>query len=148
MPKKAKPSVKFYSALGRRKTATARARLYLSTQEVLIKDQKLKKGEIYVNNISIEKYFPDPFAKAKYTKVFQITNTQNHFITTVLVEGSGKTGQLDAMVLAIARAICIYDPKLKTILRANGFITRDSRARQRETPGLMGARKQKQSPKR
>lgn len=139
---------KIYYGNGRRKTATARARLYPASAEVVIGGQKLSKGNIYVNGISIEKYFSDPFSKAKYLEVFSITNTVDHFITTVQVEGSGKPGQLGATTLAIARALCTMNPELKTILRKKGFMTRDPRARERKKPGLMGARKQKSSPKR
>ncbi len=141
-----KPGV--YFGNGRRKTATARARLYLPNQEIVVGGQKLSKGDVYVNNLPIEKYFPDPFARAQYTEVFRTTNTASRFITTVLVEGSGKSGQLGAVILAISRALCTVDPKFKPILRKKGFITRDPRAKERKKPGLMGARKQKQSPKR
>ena len=48
------PEIGFYQAMGRRKTATARARLYLATQEVIIKGKKLEKGDIYVNGLPIE----------------------------------------------------------------------------------------------
>lgn len=121
---------------GRRKTATARARLSKG------------KGEILVNGVPAEKYFPGPFAKALLAEVFRLTNTTGKFAASVIVSGSGKTGQLGAAVLAISRALVLFDPKLKDILRKKGFLTRDPRARQREKAGLMGARKQKQSPKR
>lgn len=143
-----KPENGFFRGYGRRKTATARARLYLPSQEVMVKDKKLTKGEIYVNSLPIDKYFNDPFAKAQYTELFRTTNTASRFITTVVVAGSGKSGQLGAVVLAIARALCKVDPKFKATLRKKGFMTRDSRAKERKKPGLMGARKQKSSPKR
>ncbi|MCL4389765.1 MAG: mitochondrial small ribosomal subunit protein uS9m [Patescibacteria group bacterium] len=146
MPKE--PTVKYYFGYGRRKTATARARLYLPTQEIKIADQNLKKGDVYVNNLPIEKYFSDPFAKAQYEEIFRTTNTADRFITTVLVEGSGPSGQLGAVILAIARALVKVDPKFKISLRKKGFMTRDPRAKERKKPGLMGARKQKSSPKR
>lgn len=138
----------FFFGTGRRKTATARARLYLPTQEVVINGQKLEKGDVYVNGIQIEKYFNDAVAKAAYSEVYRTTNTMNRFITTLIVSGSGKTGQLGAVVLAIARALVTVDPKFKTTLRKKGFMTRDPRMKERKKPGLMGARKQKSSPKR
>jgi small subunit ribosomal protein S9 len=52
------------------------------------------------------------------------------------------------VVLGIARALCLFDPTLKSVLRKKGFLTRDPRAKERKKPGLMGARKEKQSPKR
>lgn len=151
MPKKeeeAKPTTNMYFGYGRRKTATARARLYLPDQEVVIGGRKLEKGDIYVNGLPIDRYFNDPFAKAQYTEIFRTTNTGGRFITTVVVEGSGKSGQLGAVILAIARVLCKIDPQFKATLRKKGFMTRDPRAKERKKPGLMGARKEKQSPKR
>lgn len=145
----AKPKSGFFQAMGRRKTATARARLYLPTQEVLIGGKKLERGEIYVNEKPIDTYFANnPYAKATYTEVYRTTNALDRFITTVIVTGSGASGQLGAAVLAISRALTQVDPKFKAILRKRGFMTRDPRMKERKKPGLMGARKQKQSPKR
>ncbi|MBI4099531.1 30S ribosomal protein S9 [Candidatus Microgenomates bacterium] len=134
MPKETLP--KFFSGYGRRKTATASVRLTPG------------KGGITVNSLPVEKYFAGPYSNFQFTEVFKTTNTVGKFVTTVVVTGSGKSGQAGATVLAIARALCQFDPKLKTLLRKKGFMTRDPRARQREKAGLMGARKQKQSPKR
>lgn len=137
-----------YAAVGRRKTAVARARLYLPTVEVIIGGQKLSKGDIYVNGMSIEKYFNNELAKSLYTELYRTTNTVDRFITTVVVSGSGRSGQLGATTLAIARALCIVDPKFRAILRKKGYMTRDPRAKERKKPGLPGARKHKSSPKR
>lgn len=142
------PKTGYYFAVGRRKTATAKARLHLGDKDVLVGDKKLNKGDVYVNNKPIDIYFTDPFARSLYTEVFRTTNTANRFITTVMVEGSGQSGQVGAVVLAIARALCIIDPKFRPILRKKGFMTRDPRMKERKKPGLMGARKQKSSPKR
>lgn len=142
------PKTGYFFAVGRRKTATAKARLHLGDKEVMVGDKKLNKGDIYVNNKPIDIYFTDPFAKSLYTEVFRTTNTGNRFITTVMVEGSGPSGQVGAVVLAIARALCAIDPKFRPILRKKGFMTRDPRMKERKKPGLMGARKQKSSPKR
>ncbi len=153
MPKKikteeTKPELGYVFACGRRKTATARVRLYPNSQDIVIKDKKLNKGDIYVNGLPIDQYFSDPFARSQYSEVYRTTNTTDKFITTVVVNGSGKSGQLGATLLGMARALVIVDPKNKTVLRKKGFMTRDPRAREREKPGLMGARKQKSSPKR
>jgi small subunit ribosomal protein S9 len=142
------PKTGYFFAVGRRKTATAKARLHLGDKDVLVGDKKLNKGDVYVNSMPIETYFKDPFARSLYTEVFRTTNTSNRFITTVMVEGSGPSGQAGAVVLAIARALCIIDPKFRPILRKKGFMTRDPRMKERKKPGLMGARKQKSSPKR
>lgn len=153
MPKKEKAEIKkevakWFSAVGRRKTAVARARLYLSSEEVLVGGKKVEKGEIYVNGKPFSQYFSGPYTKSLYSEIFRITNTIDKFIITALVVGSGSTGQAGAVSLAIARALCIYDPKLRAILRKKGFMTRDPRAKERKKPGLPGARKKKSSPKR
>lgn len=142
------PESGFWFAHGRRKTATARARLYLPTKDIVIDGKKLEKGDIYVNNKPIDAYFSGPYAKEQYTEVYRTTNTIGRFITTVITSGSGSTGQLGATTLAIARALVTVDPKFRATLRKKGFMTRDPRAKERKKPGLMGARKQKSSPKR
>src|SRR5574340_1174014 len=111
-------------AVGRRRTATARARLIPS-----------KSGEVIVNNQPFEKYFSGPVAQALSTELFKTANAQGRFTVTVKTDGSGKQGQLGATLLAIARAFCQFDPKLKPSLRKKGFMTRDPRARQREKFG-------------
>lgn len=134
MPKKKK----YTYSIGRRKTATARVRLFKG------------KGKILVNRKPIEEYFPGEVAKVFYTKPFQVTNTVGKYHATIKVEGSGKNGQLDAVVHGIARALDkenknLYHPSLKK----HKLLTRDARARERRKPGQMGrARKKKQSPKR
>ncbi|MEK7565456.1 MAG: uS9 family ribosomal protein [Patescibacteria group bacterium] len=143
-----KKKTNYIFAVGRRKTATARVRLYPASAEVLVGEQKLAKGEIYVNNQPIEKYFSTVQDKATYTEIFRSTNTIGRFIATIKVEGSGMSGQMGAVVLAISRALALSDPKHKEILARKGLLTRDPRAKERKKPGLMGARKQKSSPKR
>lgn len=133
------PATKFIFAVGRRKTAVARARIYPAASEVIIDGKKLEKGDIYVNGL--------PSASA-YAELYRTTNTVGRFITTVVVAGSGQSGQLGAVTLAIARALVQADPKFRPILRKKGFLTRDPRSKERKKPGLMGARKQKSSPKR
>lgn len=125
-------------AVGRRKTATARIRLFKG------------KGKILVNEKPIEEYFPGEVAKVFYTQPFQLTDTVGKYHATIRVTGSGKNGQLDAVVHGISRALDkenkgLYHPALKK----HKFLTRDARARERRKPGQMGrARKKKQSPKR
>ncbi len=134
MDKKNKKNYIF--AVGRRKTAVARVRLYS------------QKGEVIVNDLPIEKYFSSPAEKVAYTEVFRATNTIGKFTVAIKVEGSGKSGQLGAVILGIARALSLADLKYKEILAHKGFLKRDPRAKERKKPGLTGARKQKQSPKR
>lgn len=135
-------------AVGRRKTAVARARIYPATAEVLVNGKKLVKGETYVNRVPIDQYFRDPYSKERFTELFHTTNTVDRFITTVVVEGSGISGQLGAVTLAIARALCKIDPQFRPILRKKGYLTRDPRGKERKKAGQPGARKKKSSPKR
>ena len=127
---------KFYLAVGRRKTAVARVRLYPG------------KGDFTVNGKPVTEYFKGPYASYVFNQIFKVTNTVGKFSVTVLVTGSGPTGQLGAVSLGIARALCEFDPNLRVDLRKNGFTTRDPRMKERKKPGLPGARKKKSSPKR
>lgn len=125
-------------AVGRRKKATAQIRLFKG------------KGEILVNDIPIGKYFPGEVAKFFYLRPFQVTNTIGKYHATIRVRGSGKNGQLDAVVHALARALNKENKKLyHSSLKKHKLLTRDARARERRKAGQMGrARKKKQSPKR
>lgn len=134
--------IKYYEAVGRRKTATARVRLYLLG--------KKDKREIIVNDKPIEEYFPGKIAKTIYIEPFRTTNTLNRFKTKIKVSGSGKKAQLEAVIHGLSRALVRFDEeKFRQILRKKGFLTRDARAKERRKPGLaQKARKRKQSPKR
>lgn len=127
-------------AVGRRKTAVALARIFPVA--------KGEEAKLLVNKKPIAEYFSDVFAKEQYEEILRTTNTKDKFSISVTVSGSGQSGQLGAVVLALARALVKIDPKFKAILRKKGFMTRDPRAKERKKPGLMGARKQKSSPKR
>lgn len=129
----------FYQAVGRRKEATARVRLYLQGT-----------GKVTVNNRPASEYFSGKAAEKMYLEPFNLTNTLGRFDVSVKVEGSGLSGQLGAMILGTARALEKVDKeKFRPILKKRGFLTRDSRAKERRKPGLaQKARKAKQSPKR
>lgn len=128
----------FISSLGRRKTATARVRLYL------------KPGPILVNDTPVEHYFPGEINQTRYLSPLRLTSTADKFSATIKVSGSGKTGQLEAIVHGLSRALSKYDrDSYHQPLKAAGFLTRDSRAKERRKVGTGGkARRQKQSPKR
>lgn len=129
---------KYIFAVGRRKTATARIRLFRG------------KGKILVNNKPIAEYFPGEVAKVEYLKPFMVTDRVGKYFATIKVEGSGKNGQLGAVVHGLARALDKENPQLyHSVLKKAGLLTRDPRAKERRKPGQMGkARKKKQSPKR
>ncbi len=127
----------FVFAVGRRKTAIARVRLYHG------------KGETLVNEQPIEKYFPGEVAKSFYQKPFVLTETLSKYYATIKVEGSGQQAQLGAVVHSLARALDKDNQDFHSVLKKNKLLTRDSRAKERRKVGQMGkARKKKQSPKR
>lgn len=145
------PRLSYYEAVGRRKEASARARLYVVVGEkVAVSGNELGKGEILVNGKPVDKYFPGEVYKKMYFEPFRTTNTVNRFATSILVDGGGLAGQVGATVHAVSRALLKVDPeKFRPILKKRGFLTRDPRAKQRRKAGFAGkARARKQSPKR
>lgn len=142
----------YYYAIGRRKEATARIRLYLVTDEkgVVVGDNTLAKGQIVVNGRPVEKYFPGETFKKIYMEPLRTTNATNRFAVSVKVEGGGLVGQLGAVVLGISRALEKTDKeKNRPILKKRGFLSRDPRIKQRRKAGYaQKSRKRKQSPKR
>ena len=137
-------------AVGRRKGAIARLRLYVDLKESLMFDeQTVKKGDIFVNGKKIEDYFKGNTANATYEEPFRITNTVGKYTITVKVIGGGQMGQMDAFIHAASRALSTIDEKNKQILKKKGFLTRDARVRERRKVGMGGkARRKRQSPKR
>ena len=149
--KKENTQQKYIHAVGRRKEAVARVRLYPNAKNGFAwGDQKAKKGDVFVNELLIEKYFSGEIAKVKYTEPFQVTNTLKRYMLTIRVEGGGLSGQLDAVILGISRALAKLDSeKYRSVLRKKGFLTRDARIRERRKVGMGGkARRKRQSPKR
>lgn len=140
-----KKSSNYTYAVGRRKTANARVRIYKSASVPGMEGVQLS-----VNGKPAEVYFPGETAKAAYRKPFILTETLNKMSASVVVAGSGKMGQLDAVVHGIARALALLDrDAYRTILKPAGLLTRDARTRQRRMIGTGGkARRAKQSPKR
>jgi small subunit ribosomal protein S9 len=132
------PQGKYIEAIGRRKVATARVRIYEDD------------GDFIVNDRDVEKYFADvPLAKKKYKQPFKLTKTDGDFAVTVQVKGSGKKAQLDAIIHGLARALEQYNPKLRVFLKEEGLLTRDPRMKETRKPGRGGkARAKRQSPKR
>jgi small subunit ribosomal protein S9 len=132
------PKGTYTEGLGRRKVAIARVRIYP------------QKGEFVVNDELVKDYFADiPLAAAKYNLPFVLTKTEGEFAVTVHVTGSGKSSQLEAIVHGLARALEQYDPKLRSFLKEEGLLTRDSRMKETRKPGRGGkARRKRQSPKR
>lgn len=135
----AKKKKKDYTyAVGRRKESSARVRLFKG------------KGKNVVNGQPFEDYFPGEVNKVSYEEPFKLTGTDGKYYVTAKVEGGGITGQLDAVVHGIARALSeVNEEKFRVPLKKEGLLTRDARVKERRKVGTGGkARRQKQSPKR
>lgn len=151
MVKKIK-NLTYYEAVGRRKQSVARVRLYLIKKgvEVLVGKLKIKKGEIFINGKSVDETSFKTYKKMFLSLPLILTKNENRFAISIIVKGGGTTGQLDAMVHGIARALLIVDNETyRPLLKINGLLTRDPRKKETRKVGTGGkARRMKQSPKR
>ncbi len=128
---------KYLYGMGRRKSATATARLYKG------------KGKITINDKLAADYLNDNKSQlAEITDPLALVNKQADFDITVVVKGGGTSGQVDAIKLAIAKAINVGFSDLRTILKKAEFLKRDSREKERKKYGLRSARKREQFSKR
>ncbi|HDP98617.1 MAG TPA: 30S ribosomal protein S9 [bacterium] len=125
-----------YYATGRRKESIARVRL------------KSGSGQMLVNNKPVLEHFKRETLKMIIEQPMEKTETMEKFDIIATVVGGGLTGQAGALRLGISRALLKFDEELKPILRANGFLTRDPREKERKKYGLAGARKRFQFSKR
>lgn len=130
-------AMEYYEAVGRRKAATARVRLYPGGE-----------GAIVINDRPLKVYFVRGTDVVTVMEPLHATATENRFTVSVKVNGGGLTGQADAVQLGIARALLKMDQGLRPILRRGGMLTRDARVKERKKPGLKRARKAPQYTKR
>jgi len=121
---------------GRRKTSIARVFLRPGT------------GTITINGRDFEEYFPTLTLQNQMIAPLSITNTRQIFDVKVLTNGGGVTGQMGAVRMGLARALITANPELRPVLKKAGFLTRDSRMKERLKPGRPGARKRFQFSKR
>jgi small subunit ribosomal protein S9 len=143
--------LQYYEAVGRRKSAVARVRLYILGKNKLanVNGLKIKPGEIFVNDKLISDYFSSAVDRNIYLLPLKATSSVDRFAISIKVSGGGKKGQLGAIVHGISRALVLVDEANKKILRSLGLITRDPRVKERRKVGTGGkARREKQSPKR
>jgi small subunit ribosomal protein S9 len=126
----------FVWGTGRRKSSVARVRV------------KPGEGKFLVNKRDVNEYFSEPQHKAACHKPLEITDTLGKLDVHVNVHGGGITGQAEAILLGVARALKGYDPTLEASLRGNNLLTRDPREVERKKPGQPGARKRFQFSKR
>lgn len=143
--------LQYYEAIGRRREATVRVRLYIThkDKETIVGSVKIKPGEIMVNKKPVQAYFPALAEKVTYLKPLKLTDSEVRFAISILTRGGGRAAQLEAMVLGISRALIKVNPTYRPALKKAGYLTRDARIRQRRRVGMGGkSRRAKQSPKR
>ena len=121
---------------GRRKRAIARVRLSAGT------------GKITINGRSFENFFPIETHRMLVSQPLVVTELESKVDIRVNVQGGGPSGQAGAIRHGITRALLQFDSSLRPVLKAEGFITRDPRVKERKKPGQPGARKRFQFSKR
>ncbi len=140
----------FMFAVGRRRAAVARVRVYSKIpDDFKFGEYLVKKGDMVVNGRNITEYFSGAASKATYEKPLILTESLNKYSITARVQGGGPQSQLGAFVLGMSRALAAIDEASKPTLRKNDLLTRDPRVRERRKVGMGGkSRARKQSPKR
>ena len=123
-------------ATGKRKTAIAR---------IWMKDGS---GVFTINNRNFDDYFTREVLKKIIQQPLEITNQMGKFDFYINVDGGGIAGQADAVKHGISKALCELDVELRSALKKAGFLTRDSRIKERKKYGQPGARKRFQFSKR
>ncbi|MDR9399008.1 30S ribosomal protein S9 [Salibacter sp.] len=125
-----------FNTIGRRKSSVAR--IYMSAG----------KGDITINGRSMTDYFPRPYLQNKLNQPFKLTETEGQYDLKVNVRGGGITGQVEAIRLAVARALVSIDEENKPALKNEKMLTRDPRMVERKKFGQKKARKKFQFSKR
>tara|TARA_B100000989_G_scaffold206760_1_gene156621 strand:+ start:68 stop:454 length:387 start_codon:yes stop_codon:yes gene_type:complete len=123
-------------ATGRRKKSIAR--LYISKG----------KSEININSKSFKEYFPTAVSQFKLLQPLNLTNNLDKYSISINVVGGGVNGQVEAIRLALSKALCILNEENRKILKPDGLLTRDSRNVERKKYGRKKARKKFQFSKR
>ncbi len=120
----------YFEGIGRRKESTARVRIASGT------------GIFTVNQKTLEEYFGRTGDVETIIAPLQaVGEARNTLDITATVNGGGVTGQTDAVMMGLARAILLMKPDAHVTLRKGGFLTRDARVKERKKPGLKRARK-------
>lgn len=118
---------RFY-ATGKRKNAVARVWLKPGT------------GRILVNDRGLDEYFGRQTSRMVIMQPFELTQTVGRFDALVRVHGGGLSGQAGAVKHGISKALLVADPSVRATLKSAGFLTRDSRVKERKKYGRRGAR--------
>ena len=126
----------YFYGTGRIKHSVARVRLYAGT------------GNITINGRDIDEYFGLDTLKLLVRQPMELTNTMGKFDIVCNVAGGGVSGQAGAIRHGISRALLLFDPELRPVLKKAGFLTRDPRMKERKKYGLKAARRAPQFSKR
>lgn len=127
---------KYNGAVGRRKEAVARVRIYAGT------------GQVLINGKDYKEYYTNESQRDAIYAPLKLLGIEKKFDVSAVVSGGGKSGQLDAICHGISRALVENSESYKTTLKKSGFLTRDPRAKERKKYGLKRARKAPQFSKR
>lgn len=122
-------SVQYHEGIGRRKTSTARVRIIPGS------------GKFVVNGKTLQEYFTRFGDTDQIMAPLRAAGLEKGLDVSVLVRGGGVTGQTGAVQHGLARALLKLDPELRPTMRHAGYLTRDSRMKERKKPGLKRARK-------
>jgi small subunit ribosomal protein S9 len=125
-----------YRATGKRKESVARVRLVPGS------------GKITVNDKDFNLYFGREAVKTRIVEPFKLTGTENVYDVIADIDGGGTTGQAGALRHGISKALLEINSEYRAILKKEGFLTRDSRIKERKKYGLKKARKRPQFSKR
>jgi small subunit ribosomal protein S9 len=125
-----------YRGTGKRKTSVARVIL------------RPGDGTTWINGRTLEEYFPRPAHRVVVTTPLKVAGVEGKFDVRARLRGGGPSGQAGALRHGIARALVEADPNLRTVLKREGFLTRDARIVERKKAGLHKARKAPQFSKR
>lgn len=123
-------------AVGRRKEASARVRITPG------------KGAVTINGRELTNYFPTLILQQTVLSPLVVTGKEKDLDVSVKVAGGGTRGQAEAVRHGIARALVEWNEELKPVLKAEGFMTRDARGKERKKPGFLKARRGRQWKKR
>ncbi len=137
---------KYFGAVGRRKSATARTRLYTKKSTDIQKDEN--RALITVNGKSYTEYFPLSRLQSVVEAPLKKLKSINRFKASSVVSGGGLSAQADAVKFSLSRALVLFDQNFSKKLRRSGYLTSDSRIKERRKYGLKKARKSPQWSKR
>ncbi len=125
-----------FRGTGRRKSAVAR--VYLRSGD----------GKIVINRRPLDQYVPSEAMRVELQQPLAATDTMGKLDVLILLRGGGLHGQVGAARMGLARALAAFNPEFRSQLRQGGFLTRDSRVKERKKYGQKGARKRFQFSKR